>query len=206
MSYYLSSPPRPPERKVRSVGREIGLIALVLFVAAGAVVGGYLLANHSGGIFAKVFPFGQPTPVPSLAPMDAFNQIHTIMPAASVSVTQPLQDEVDLITTTTTQPLSTLTPQQQTQILSLYMRGYPKQTFWRWRDEYQSSSNLVLYEVHPTELWVITLHTTTCSQTWTVWPIIPTDIIDRGASGGDYTAGITSHPGTGPLPDGLANC
>ena len=188
------------------MAREIGLIALVLVVAAGAVVGGYLLANHSGGIFTKVFAFGQPTPVPPITAIAALNHIQTIMPAASVSVTSPLSDEVDLITTTTTQPLSTLTPQQQTQILSLYMRGYSAQTFWRWQDEYLSNSTLMLYEVHPTELWVISLRTTTCSQTWTVWPITPTDIINRGASGGDYTAGITSHPGTGPLPDGLGNC
>ena len=206
MSYYLSSPPRPPERKAHSVGREIGLFALVLLVAAGAVVGGYLVANHSGGIFGKVFAFGQATPVPALTPLVALNTIQQIMPYASVSVASPLSDEVDLITTTTTQPLSTLTPQQQTQVLSLYMRGYAKQPFWRWQDEYLSDSMMVLYEVHATELWVITLRTTTCSATWTVWPISPIEIINRGAAGGDFTAGITSHPGIGPLPNGLNNC
>lgn len=206
MAYYHASPPRPSPHKPRSALREIGAVVIVLLVAGGMVGGGILLANHGGSLFARAFSFGQPTPVPSIGPTTAIVTIRQIDPAASISVTQPLSDEVDLVTTNATQSDPNLTTAQQTQILSLFMRGYSQQTFWRWTDEYTMSGVTVIYELHPTELWVITLRPKSCSALWVIWSITPTQVVARGAARGEYTKGTASHLGTGPLPNGLSAC
>jgi hypothetical protein len=186
--------------------REVGIIVVVLVAAAGIIGGAYALANHGASFLQPLFAFGQPTPVPTLTPTDALNQIHQLDPVANVSVSSPLADEVDLVTVNSVQSDSTFTTQQQTQILSLYLRGYAQQTFWRWTDEYPTSGTTIVYEVHASELWVITLRTATCSSVWAIWDIPPTQIIARGVSGGDFTRGTSTHLGSGTLPDGLRPC
>ncbi len=113
---------------------------------------------------------------------------------------------MDLITQNQNQTDSTLTTRQQTQILEIFMRGYGNQPFWRWIDSYPQSGNKTVYEVHTSELWVITLRPHGCSAVWTIYAITPQQIINRGVSGGDYASGTPSHMGTGPLPDGLMPC
>jgi hypothetical protein len=201
---YPSRSSRPQPRRPNRQLREAVAILVILLIAGTAVGGGYLLANH-GGPLQRIFALGQPTPVPTLAPVDALTQIQEADPGAQVSVSSPLTDEVDLVTVNdSTTPA--LTPRQATQILSLFMRGYARQPFWRWTDEYPSTQTETVYEAHTSELWVIALDHHSCTAAWTIYLITPSQIIDRGVSGGDYATGTPSHPGTGPLPDNLAAC
>jgi hypothetical protein len=200
--YYTT--PTPPRRANRRV-REAVAILLILLIAGVAIGGGYWIANGQSLPFHQLFTLGQPTPLPTISPLEALVRIQQIDTRAAVSVNSTISDEVDLVTTNSTDAGSTLTTQQQTQILSLYMRGYSNQTFWRWRDTYTSSNEADIYEVRSGELWVITTRARACSVVWTVYRITPTEIIKRGASStSDYTQGIDAHPGEG-LPPDVAN-
>lgn len=202
MTYPSSRPqPRRPNRQLR----EAVAILVILLIAGVAVGGGYLLAT-GGGPLQRIFALGQPTPVPTLAPVVALTQIQQLDPGAQVSVANPLPDEVDLITANDIATDPPLTSHQATQILSLFMRGYAQQPFWRWTDEYPAAHTMTVYEAHTTELWVIALDNHSCAATWTIYAIPPAQIIERGVTGGDYATGTPAHPGTGPLPDGLAAC
>jgi hypothetical protein len=203
---YPSSTARPPASKARRQMREALAILVILLIAGGAIGGGYFIANHGGTPLQSLFAFGQPTPIPTLQPLDALNQIGVLYPAATVSVSTPLSDEVDLITQNQAQSDSTLTSRQTTQIMEIFMRGYGDQPFWRWTDSYAMSGNKIVYEAHASELWVITLRPHGCSAVWTIYAITPQQIISRGVRGGDYLSGTASHLGTGTLPDGLSAC
>ncbi|MBA3825312.1 MAG: hypothetical protein H0X24_15615, partial [Ktedonobacterales bacterium] len=149
----------------------------------------------------------QPTPLPAITPLEALIRIQQIDPKAAVSVDSSISDEVDLVTTHSQGTGSTLTTQQQTQILSLYLRGYSSQTFWRWRDTYTASNATDVYEVRSAELWVISTLPRACSLTWTIYRIAPSAIITRGAAkNSDYVQGIDAHPGVGLPPDGIKPC
>ncbi len=200
-------PPAPPKRRANQHAREAIAIFIVLLVAGVAVGGGYWIANGQGLPFHQLFTLGQPTPISSIPSLQSLVRIQTLYPTASVSVSSAISDEVDLITTNSQATTSTLTAAQQTQILSLYMRGYSNQTFWRWRDTYTTTNETDVYEVRSAELWVITTHPRACSLTWTIYRITPADIIARGASGtNDYTQGIDVHSGDGLPPDGIKPC
>jgi hypothetical protein len=187
--------------------REIGAIIAVLAVAVAAIGGGYLLLTRATSL-KQLLAFGQTTPVPTLAPLDALGGIQKIMPTATISLAHPLSDEVDLVTTTSGQNGPTITHAQATKILSLYMRGYAKQTFWRWTDSYPAGGTEVTYEAHAGELWVITFRLQTCSTVWAIYVITPAQILARGAGSdqGDFTRGIPMHLGVGTPPDGTTPC
>jgi hypothetical protein len=205
MTYHPSAYSRPQPRRPKRQLREALAILVILLIAGVAISGGYLLATH-GGPLQRIFALGQPTPVPTLDPGNALAQIQQIDTGAQVSLNAPLTTEVDLITTNDTATSPNLTPRQATQILSLFMRGYAKQSFWRWTDDYPNAQAMTVYEAHTSQLWVIALDSQSCTALWTIYTITPTQIIDRGVAGGDYTTGTQPHPGTGPLPDGLAAC
>lgn len=187
--------------------REIGAIIVVLALAAAAIGGGYLLLSRAA-LLRGLLSFGQPAAVPTLAPLDALGRIQQILPTAAISLAHPISDEVDLVTTTPSLNGPVITHAQATEILSLYMRGYARQPFWRWTDIYPASGTQVTYEAHAQELWVITFRQQTCSTIWAIYAITPAQILARGvASGqGDYTSGISMHLGTGTPPDGTSPC
>jgi hypothetical protein len=185
--------------------REALAIFLTLLITAGAIGGGYWLATRNDARLSGLIPHAQPTPPPTLQPLIALTDIQKLVYPARVSFASPLTDETDLITTNSGGN-ATYTPTFAANILSLYMRGYPKQTFWRWLDQYPTASNVVIYEVHRGELWVISASTTVCDYTWTVYTITPDQIIQRGVSGRDYSTGIAAHPGTGSPPSSVPAC
>jgi len=203
--YY--APPAPPARRASRRVREAVAVSIIFLIAGVAIGGGYLLANGQGLPFHQLFTLGQPTPIPAMHPLEALIRIQQLDPSAAVSVSSSISDEVDLITTNSRDTGSTLTAQQQTQILSLYLRGYSKQTFWRWRDTYTLSNETDVYEVRSAELWVITTLPRACSLTWTIYRITPSTLITRGTAGNDdYTQGTESHPGVGLPPNGSKPC
>lgn len=196
----------PPRRA--NPARDMGAIALALTVAVAAFGGGYLLLNRVTPL-QHLFSLGQPTPVATLAPLTALARIQQIMPTATISLAHPLSDEVDLVTTTSGQNDRTITAAQATAILSLYMRGYGGQTFWRWTDSYPSSGTQYTYEAHALELWVITFRQqASCSTLWQIYAITPAQIVARGAAGGNssYSMNVSEYPGTGAPPDGTSPC
>ena len=132
-------------------------------------------------------------------------QIQRVYPNASVTVNSPLSDEVDLVTNVHSGNPARTQPKLATQILSLYMRGYARQSFWRWTDIEDVSGSRTTFEVHPTELWAITLNPYSC-PIWTIYVINPQDIIARGVSGQDYAAGVPSHEGQGKPPGFTSSC
>jgi hypothetical protein len=110
--YY--APPAPPVRRAsRRRLREAAAISIIILIAGAAIGGGYLLANGQGLPFHQLFTLGQPTPIPSLPPLPALIRIQQIDPSAAVSVSSPISDEVDLLTTNSRDTGSTLTPQQR---------------------------------------------------------------------------------------------
>jgi hypothetical protein len=176
--------------------REMLVIIATLAVAAGLAGGGYLLANR-----IPLSALGaNSTPVATLKANDALNQIQKMYPGATISVAQPLKDEVDLLTTKRGPTDTILTPAQVTTVLSLYMRGYNKQNFWRWVDLDYVSRTAITYEVHASELWVIHTDISVCSSTWTVYAIVPDEILSRGAASTSYMQGIEAKPGSGKQP------
>ncbi len=204
---YLPKPtpaPRPaPRRDARSRVREVLLIAVALVVAAGVIGGFYAVANHVPLPFT--FPGEQPTPAPALSPVGALLTIHHIYPNAIVTVSSPFSDEVDLVTNVTSGNPARTQPKLATQILSLYMRGYSHQTFWRWTDIEDVSGSRTIYEVHPTELWTIQMNPYSCPS-WEIFTLNPQDIIARGNSGQDYITGVPSHMGQGTPPGFTSSC
>lgn len=197
--------PLTPQQRTRRSLREAFAIGMIVLIAGIAIGIGYLVANH-GGPLQALFQLGQPTPIPTLQPTNALDQIGQIYPNATVSVASPLSDEVDLLTEDNIDTNPTLTPRQQTQILELFMRGYSKQPFWRWTDEYPASGTTIVYEAHTSELWIITLQMHSCTSSWQIYTITPTEIIQRGVTTGDYTINTPTRTGTGTLPDGLSAC
>jgi hypothetical protein len=197
------SPPPVPRRGKPSRAREVLLIAVALVIAAGVIGGFYVVANHVPLPFA--FPGEQPTPAPSLKPVFALKQIQHIYPNASVAVNSPLPDEVDLVTNVNSGNSARTQPKLATEVLSLYIRGYSHQTFWRWTDIEDISGSRTTFEVHPTELWTITLNPYSC-PIWTIYVINPQDIIARGISGQDYATGVPSHQGQGTPPGFASSC
>ncbi len=117
-------------------------------------------------------------------------------------VSSSLSNEIDLLTIPANGSNVDLSPKFATSILSLYLRGYAGQTFWRWVDSNNTAHVTSLYEVHgsSSELWVISIPALTCAVTWTIYAITPEQIMQRGASSGDYTSGIAAHSGGTPLP------
>lgn len=200
-------PSRAPSPKKSRRGREALVIILTLVIAAVAIGGGYLIANTSI-LNSLIKNVGQPTAVPPLKATDALAQIKVLYPGSQVSVQSPLSDEVDLVTSHRNSATSTtLTPQIATQVLATYMRGYSKQSFWRWVDINYTTQSAVTYEVHATELWLISTNISSCSTNWTIYSITPTTIIDRGVAKGDYVQGTTTRPGTGTAPTNpYSNC
>lgn len=197
---YMSGASRRRPRRARE-----GLaIVLALGIALLAIGGGYVVANRT--TLLPNLPFLQPTAVPTLRALDALKQIQQVYPSAFVHVTSPEADEVDLETSSSVSVGFSLTPAVATHILSIYMRGYPKQTFWRWIDTNSATRLTTVYEVHTAELWLIVTNTLTCQTTWTVYDLSPGQIISRGAGGGNYQTGVASHPGVGAPPATYADC
>lgn len=185
--------------------REFFGIILALLIAATLVGGGYVFAARTSLPISRYLPGAQPTPQPTLVTLVALAQIQQLDTTARVSFKLSLVDEADLVTTS---PGSgpDYSPAFATQILALYLRGYAEQTFWRWIDTYPTSNSVTIYEVHRDELWVIQGDETYCTYSWTAYAITPAQIMQRGLTGGDYTTGIASHPGSGNAPISLPNC
>jgi len=202
---YIPTPsPQPvPRRDKPSRAREVLLITVALVIAAGVIGGFYVVANHVPLPFA--FPGEQPTPAPAIKPVAALQQIQFIYPNASVSVSSPLSDELDLVTNVRSGNPARTQPKLATQILSLYMRGYSHQTFWRWTDIEDVSGSRTIFEVHPTELWTIQMNPYSC-PTWEIYTLSPQDLIALGVSEQDYTSGVPSHPGQGVPPNIVSSC
>jgi hypothetical protein len=179
------------------------LITVALVIAAGVIGGFYVVANHVPLPFA--FPGEQPTPAPTIQPVTSLLTIKYVYPNASVVVTSPLTDEVDLVTHVNSGNSARTQPKLATRILSLYMRGYSHQTFWRWTDIEDVSNSRTIFEVHPTELWTIQMNPYSC-PTWEIYTINPQDLIARGVSGQDYSTGVPSHAGHGIPPGVASNC
>ena len=204
MPYQTYSSPKssPPVRNRRAHMREVFFITIALILAAGVMGGGYLLVK--GTSFNNVLP--QATPVPPLKPLTALSQIQTLYPAASVSFSHPLTDEVDLLTVLDGTTNAAPTPMQATQVISTYLRGYIHQPFWRWVDTNRISQTRTVYEMRPTELWIIATNLTFCTLNWTIYPITPQQLINRGVTAQAYNNGISSHPGSGPPPGNASGC
>lgn len=182
--------------------RELVAIVLAVLIGGVAVGAGYLVTN-----FSRLIPlFAQPTPIPTLKAQDALDQIQKVYAGGFVHVTSPLFDETDLLTDSQTSFGTTLTPPFATKILSLYLRGYPNQPIWRWIDRNTAARMITVFEVHSTELWVITMPMGTCIPQWQIWAITPQAIIQRGIVGDTYANRTASHPESGTPPGFSVTC
>ncbi len=198
-----AAPPR------KAAHREALVIALTLAVVLAAVGGGYLLASHVPLRFGlpSVGSPPAPTPISTLAPIDAVARIHQLYPGASISLRSPSITETDLLTSENQGGIVGVTSTQATGILELYLRAFPNQSQWRWIDVNQATQITTTYQVNATELWVISASGKPCMFIWTIYELTPDQIIFRGATGQAFDdLGVPSRPGEGTPPPNAQHC
>ncbi len=193
----------PPPRQ-RHRGREIGALLVTVMIAALVAGGAYVVSNGINHFLPGGLPFAaQPTPVPTLPALMALQRIQQLNPQSTLQVNSSLSNEVDLETIEGANGGVGFTVTTATQVLSLYMRGYPNQPLYRWVDRDSANQTTTVYEVHPDALWVITINQQTCVPQWTVWTIAPAALLARGATTANYTTGTAHHDEAG-VPTGFS--